>query len=215
MFLISTTGSNRKVTKVASECGWQYGCRLPLATVAPLFFADCHYKEYDHRKYVKAIAKKRPTMCTVRDYDRDTPLDLVLAYGEDLSQHVQALIVIPKVTGTVVNIPESIGGKPVILGYSVPTKYGGTECSLLEFVGRPVHILGGSVKQVLPILRNGLDIYSWDYNAGLYRAKYGWAYTGKDNGMFVYQGKDKHYLDVYRITMQNIYNKVNSCLHLN
>ena len=49
----------------------------------------------------------------------------------------------PYAFGGIARVPEQIGGKAVRLGYSVPTKFGGTEVPLWEFGQRPVHLLGG------------------------------------------------------------------------
>lgn len=60
-------------------------------------------------------------------------------------------------------LPRSIGGKPIRLGYSVPTKFSGTPVPLWEFKGWPVHLLGGSPKTQFR-LAYYLDVVSVDGN---------------------------------------------------
>ena len=59
--------------------------------------------------------------------------------------------------------PETINGKPVRLGYSVPTAYGGTDVPLSEFGRRPVHLLGGSPEKQLELARM-MNVRSADQN---------------------------------------------------
>jgi len=74
------------------------------------------------------------------------------------------VLIIPKVIGGVGMIPESIGGKPVVLAYSVPTKYAGTSVPIWEFGNRPVHLLGGSPHRQMEIYRYLPNVISADGN---------------------------------------------------
>ena len=65
---------------------------------------------------------------------------------EAIAPYVQRICLIPKVNGGIARLPRQIDGKPVILGFSVPTSFGGTTVPLVEFQGWQVHLLGGSPK---------------------------------------------------------------------
>lgn len=95
-----------------------------------------------------ALTEHRPRLASVLDWERADQLPEVLAWAEEAAQFVtEAVIIIPKVIGGVTQLPRQVGGKPVRLGYSVPTKFSGTPTPLYEFVGWPVHLLGGSPKR--------------------------------------------------------------------
>jgi hypothetical protein len=57
---------------------------------------------------------------------------------------VARVLIIPKAFSTIGQIPRQIGGAEVVLAFSVPTRYGGTQVPTWEFAGWPVHLLGGS-----------------------------------------------------------------------
>ena len=124
-----------------------YGAQLPgtiYPDVAPLYFADQDWKRPDRARYVTALAQHRPHVATVLDWERDEQLPEVLAWAEEIAPLVERIIIIPKVIGGVPRIPPRVGGREVVLGYSVPTRYAGTSVPPWEFGRRPVHLLGGS-----------------------------------------------------------------------
>lgn len=93
-------------------------------------------------------------MATVLDWEEPEQLPEVLSWAEEAAQHVrESVVIIPKVPGLVGQIPEQVGGKRVVLGYSVPTSYGASPLGLWEFRGRPVHLLGGSPQRQMDIRR--------------------------------------------------------------
>lgn len=113
---------------------------------------------------MQALAQHRPHIASVLDWERDDQLPEVLAWAEDAAQYVEVVMLIPKVQGGVSQLPRTIGGKPVRLGYSVPTSFGGTMLGLWEFCGWPVHLLGGSPQAQMQVARY-LDVQSADGNA--------------------------------------------------
>lgn len=72
-------------------------------------------------------------------------------------------MIIPKAFGIIPFLPRRIGGADVRLGYSIPTKHGGTQVPVWEFDGWPVHLLGGSPHAQMR-LRNYLRVVSADGN---------------------------------------------------
>jgi hypothetical protein len=87
----------------------------------------------------------------------------VLAWAEDASRFVRVVVIIPKVSGAIDCLPRSIAGAEVRLGYSVPTRFGGTCVPVWEFAGWPVHLLGGAPHRQMELARY-LDVRSVDGN---------------------------------------------------
>jgi hypothetical protein len=135
----------------------------------PITFLDNDYHDYDHAKHVDVVAEIKPKYATTRDImsqqqcdDAGIPyfsFDEIMRFVEDIQPHVEHVIVIPK-TDCLHEIPTHH-----VLGYSVPTSYGGTPLPAATFRGRRVHLLGGSWKnqlKYLSILRD--DVVSLDFN---------------------------------------------------
>ena len=168
--LIWCADGNPKHSLIAYAAGWLYGARLPPRGLAdlPLHFADQDWKRPDRQHYMAELAKHKPALATVLDWEREEQLPDVLSWAEEAAQHVsEAVLVIPKVPGSVSLIPRRIGGKEVWLAYSVPTSYGGSPLGLWEFAGWPVHLLGGSPqrqREVWTYLRGIADVRSLDGN---------------------------------------------------
>ena len=137
-------GGKASFVKIALEAGWLYGARLPSTIYDNLYFADQDWKKPDRQTYMKDLDKYRPVVATVLDLEREEQFSEVMDWVEEASEFVDKVVIIPKVSGIISRIPKKINNKYIVLGYSVPTKYGGTRVSPLEFEGRPVHLLGGS-----------------------------------------------------------------------
>lgn len=137
-----------------------------------MWFADQDWKAPDLARYAAAVAAHRPEVCTVLDWEEESQLPEVLAWAEAVAPHVGRVVVIPKVPGEVHRVPAAVGGRPVVLGYSVPTRYGGTACGIWEFAGRPVHLLGGSPQEQLRLSKY-LRVESADGNMPAQQARRG------------------------------------------
>lgn len=143
--LIYCAGGNPTFRRIARECGWENGARLPDTVYElPLYFADQNYHRPIRQEYMAALARYKPFMATVLDWERPEQATEILEWAEEAAGHSQRIVIIPKVSGTLDDIPQTIGSAPVVLGYSVPTSYGGTNIPLWEFGQRQVHLLGGS-----------------------------------------------------------------------
>ena len=140
-----------------------YGAQLPGTVYFPPEFVDQDWKRPDRAAYVAAVAQHRPRMATVLDWEHDKQLPEVLAWSEDVAPFVERVIVIPKVIGGVPRLPRRIGGREVVLGYSVPTRYAGTSVPPWEFTGWPVHLLGGSPHRQMA-MGHYLNVVSADGN---------------------------------------------------
>jgi len=161
--LIYCAGGNPQFDKIALHCGFRLGARLPETIYYELFFADQDWRNPDRASYMTALAKHRPQMATVLDWECPEQLPEVLDWAEEASQYVQQVVIIPKVINHISQLPRSIGNAGVILGYSVPTQYGGTHTPIWEFTGWPVHLLGGSPHTQIR-LTSYLNVVSVDGN---------------------------------------------------
>ncbi len=161
--LIYCAGGSTKYAKQLPD-GWKFGARLPgLNYTEKLAFVDNDWRNPDLPSYQEAVKAYQPEMATVRDWDDTTNRKEVLDWAEAIAPDVTTLIIIPKVMGTIDDIPKIIGERPVVLGYSVPTKWGATSVPLWEFGRRPVHLLGGSPANQLKAGRY-LNVVSADIN---------------------------------------------------
>lgn len=166
--LIYCGGGNRRFYEIATAAGFEYGAQLPDTVYGPLYFADQDWKRPNRQAYMASLDYHRPAMATVLDWEHEDQLDKVLSWAEEAAQLVRSdVVIIPKVVGGLPCLPRDIGGKRVVLGYSVPTKYGGTPLPLWEFAGWPIHLLGGSPQDQIQTwlhLRGIAQIVSTDGN---------------------------------------------------
>ena len=205
MDLIYCAGYNHRFAKIAIDNGFLYGAQLPSTVRYPLHMADQDWKRPNRAAYMAALAKHRPQIATVLDLERDDQLGEVLSWAEEAAQYVQCVMLIPKVFGIIPRLPRRIGGADVRLGYSVPTKFGGTELPVWEFAGWPVHLLGGAPHAQMR-LTHYLDVVSTDGNTAMkaatrfceYWTQRGWRGVGVD-----YDGHDKPY-EAFRRSCENI-----------
>lgn len=172
--LIYCADGNPRFAKIAIEQGFTYGAQLPNSVAFKPQFIDQNWKEPDRVAYMRALAKYKPRLASVLDWEREEQLHEVLEWAEEAAYYVsEAVIIIPKVMGGIPHIPETIGGKAVRLGYSVPTSFAGTELPLWEFTRRSVHLLGGSPNKQLELTRY-LNVSSADGNySQLMAVRYG------------------------------------------
>jgi len=153
--LIYCADGNARFAEIAINAGFKYGAQLPPRGLHfPPYFADQDWKNPNRERYMAELAKHHPVIASVLDWERAEQLPEVLAWAEEAAQFVQIVMVVPKVIGGIHKIPHRIGGKPIRLGYSVPTKFGGSPVPYSEFYGWPVHLLGGS-----PIRQRKLSKY--------------------------------------------------------
>lgn len=162
--LVYCADGNRRFAQIAIEAGFKYGSQLPARGLpfAP-WFTDQNWKNPNRGRYIAELEKHRPHLATVLDWEREEQLADVLGWAEDAAPFVEVVMIIPKVIGGVARLPRLVGGKPVRLGYSVPTKFGGTQVPAWEFYDWPVHLLGGSPKKQYEIAQY-INVVSADGN---------------------------------------------------
>ncbi len=151
--------------EIAVAHGFLPGARLPdTVYVRPLHFADQEWKQPNRSAYMTALAAERPALATVLDWEKEAQLPEVLDWAEEAAQYVrEAVIIIPKIAAGIARLPRRIVGKEVRLGYSVPTRFGGTFVPAWEFSGWPIHLLGGQPHSQMRLARY-IDVRSVDGN---------------------------------------------------
>lgn len=142
--LIYCANGNKRFAEIAAATGFKLGAQLPGTVYFPIHFADQDWKKPNREAYMQALAQHRPHMASVLDLERKAQLAEVLSWAEEAAQWCACVMIIPKAHGIIARLPRRIGGADVILGYSVPTKHGGTAVWPEEFHGWPIHLLGGS-----------------------------------------------------------------------
>lgn len=164
--LIYCSDGNRRFAEIAIDAGFTYGAQMPNTIYFQPEFVDQNWKSPDLNKYAAVVVEHNPRLATVLDWEQTEQLPEVLSWAETIAPYVEMVIIIPKVIGEVGRLPRIIGGRPVRLGYSVPTRFGGTCVPAWEFGGWPVHLLGGS-PQVQYQLSYYMDVRSVDGNMHL------------------------------------------------
>lgn len=173
--------------RIAHECGIKIGTmsgKSPAPRTRerwewryPITFIDNEWHGYDHKKHVDFVSLFNPKYATVRDIMTKQQceeagvayytFDEVMAMAEDVQQHAENVIIIPKYD-CIADIPEKY-----MLGYSVQSSYGSTPLPAAKFEGRRVHLLGGSWANQLRYLSIlGESIVSIDFNHCLKIAMY-------------------------------------------
>lgn len=174
--------SNNKLDPMAFALGFESGLRLPFTAHYPPVFADQDWNNPDRVRYMQAVQAVKPEMATVLDWERQEQKSEVFSWADEISNYVQTIIIIPKFVGAVEQIPETLNGHPIVLGYSVPTLHGSvpTELKIKEFGDRPVHLLGGQPQTQMMLYRR-MNVISVDCN---YHARKANDYCERWTGMF-------------------------------
>ena len=179
---------------LAVKSGWSYGVQSTKLTCGGAriwdthrpIFVDNEFKDYDHDMHVRYVDYWKPKYATVRDLmtkeqcaELDVPyytIDETLRMAEDVkAAGAQHVILIPKYD-CVADLPDDY-----VMGFSVPTSYGGSPLPTEKFAGRDVHLLGGSpslqIAYVDEFTQAGATVVSLDNNYMLKVAKYGTFWT--------------------------------------
>lgn len=168
--LIYCGGYGRRFAQIAVEAGFLYGCRSDMRPHHPVAFADLRWQRPDHDRHLAFVAEHRPRLAVCPDVLVLDALSEALRYAERLAAHAERVLLVPKAAGVMAELPREPW---LVVGYSVPTRYGGADAVLLaELSGWPVHLLGGSPQAQLD-LAHYLDVYSADGNAHMGAARHG------------------------------------------
>lgn len=171
---------SRFVIDRALPLGWKPGARYTnLRDVKHLdhvYFVDIDWKNYDFERHLKAVRQVGPTMTVARDVTVGDHIDDVLHEACILASVAETVIVVPKDPRLTqkrrLGVPDMFR-----LGYSVPTRYGGTAISPEKFIG-DVHLLGGR-PDVQRELARVMNVKSLDGNRFTYDARFGDYFDGE------------------------------------
>ncbi len=117
----------------------------------------------------------RPILTIARDVERKDDLPVIIDQAQELNLYCEKVIIVPK-DKRLRDLEELIPER-FLLGYSVPTRYGGTAIPLSQFGRRPVHLLGGR-PDVQYELSRSLTVWSFDGNRVTLDAQYGDFFDG-------------------------------------
>ena len=173
--LVYCAGRGGRFADIAVAAGFVYGCRSDYKPSHLVGFADLDWKVPDLREHRSFVREHAPTFAVAPDVTDLDDMCWTLRYAETLAQWAERVIIVPKCAGLIPCLPHEPW---LMLGYSVPTKYGGTDLFLSEFDGWPVHLLGGSPNRQLN-LAYYLNVVSADGNAATRAAEFGTVFNGK------------------------------------
>lgn|GEM_PF-804016 len=172
---------SRTVLKLAERAGWLAGAsyvRLrDIRGIKTVGLIDIDWKNYDFKKHLQAVKTHRPLMTVAKDVTCVDDLNLILDQAYELLEWTQFVIIVPKDPRLSTELAHIIPNV-FILGYSVPTKFGGTCIPLEHFRGRRVHLLGGRPDVQRKIARS-LNVISLDVNRFTLDARYGDFFDGE------------------------------------
>lgn len=170
---------SKRAIRIAVRHGWLPGARYTnlrdIRTFDRLGFLDIDWKNYNFLSHLKAARLTRPIMTVARDVEDISHLDQILLQAKELNRYCNYVVIVPKDKSLISKIDELIP-QEFLLGFSVPTKYGGTCIPVCEF-RRPVHILGGR-PEVQRRLGEQIPIFSFDSNRFTLDAAYGDYFDG-------------------------------------
>jgi hypothetical protein len=169
-----------QVLNIASKHGWLPGVKYTntrnIKGLTSISFLDIDWKAYNFKKHLSAVARFKPMFTVAQDITDIKSLNLIIDQAHLLAEHSDNVIIVPKDIRLSGIMNEIIPNK-FIFGYSVPTRYGGTEINPLHFK-RPVHLLGGR-PDVQRRLANLMQVISFDCNRFTLDAKFGDFFNGE------------------------------------
>lgn len=180
--LLKFVAHGRRVISLALDSGWRPGARytnlrdvrhVPFADVG---FLDIDWKNYCFETHLAAAAKSRPYITVARDIECVSQIDTILAEASELQKHSARVIVVPKDPKLEGRMHRLIPNE-YLLGYSVPTRYGGTTIAPEAFEWS-VHLLGGR-PDTQRRLAETMPVVSIDCNRFTFDAQYGDYFDGE------------------------------------
>jgi hypothetical protein len=131
----------------------------------------------DFRRHLEAASVTRPIMTVARDVEDQRDLRKIIDQAYRLLEFARHVVIVPKDPLLERRLCKSV---PVdfLLGFSVPTRYGGTKLSPDAFIRRPVHLLGGR-PDVQRRLADLMSVFSIDANRFTLDATFGDYFDGE------------------------------------
>lgn len=162
------------------QYGWKAGARYTnlrdVRHLAGVGFLDIDWQHYSFERHLQAAQAVTPLMTVARDITDLRQLDSILHEAALLARHSKHVVIVPKDPKL-----KKLMGKAIppefVLGYSVPTRYGGTSIAPESFKGR-VHLLGGR-PDVQRCLAEVMNVVSVDCNRFTLDAAFGDYFDGE------------------------------------
>ncbi|WP_024514041.1 DUF6610 family protein [Bradyrhizobium sp. Tv2a-2] len=168
------------VLEIAVQHGWMPGARYTnlrdVKRFSKLGFLDIDWKSYDFRRHLAAAEVTRPLITVARDIEERRDLKRIVDQAYRLLEFATHVVVVPKDPLLEARLCKCIPTE-FLLGFSVPTKYGGTKLSPKAF-RRPVHLLGGR-PDVQRRLADLMPVFSFDTNRFTLDAAFGDYFDGR------------------------------------
>lgn len=175
------TCHGRPVGRLALKYGWLPGARYTNLRDVRGFervgLIDIEWKRYDFGRHLAAVKLTRPLLTVAKDVQKLSELPGVLDQAHELLRFANHVIIVPKDRQLAEGLSQRIPSR-FLLGYSVPTRYGGTSIPLSSFRGRAVHLLGGR-PDVQLMLAKKLRVFSVDVNRFTLDAAFGDYFDGR------------------------------------
>lgn len=171
---------SRRAVSIAVRFGWLPGARYTNLRDVRVFdrlgFLDIDWTSYNFGRHLSAAKATRPMMTVARDVERASDLNRIVDQARELSLYADFVVIVPKARKFRAGFEHLIPPQ-FILGYSVPSRYGGTTLSP-ELFTRPVHLLGGR-PDVQRQLADRMNVVSVDGNRFTLDAAFGDFFDGK------------------------------------
>ena len=169
-----------RVLRIAMRFGWLPGARYTnlrdVRRFDRLGFLDIDWRNYNFAKHIRAARDTKPLMTVARDIERIRDLSRTLDQAYELLQHSTHVVIVPKAKILEPDLEERIP-QCFLLGYSVPSRYGGTSLKPEAFK-RPVHLLGGRPDSQRRLAER-IPVFSIDCNRFTLDAAYGDYFDGE------------------------------------
>jgi hypothetical protein len=178
--LIKYVCHSRRVCSIAKEYGWLPGARytnLRDVRNEEVGFLDIDWKKYNFKRHLEAAKKVYPALTVAEDVIDINNINRTLDHAYELEKYCKSVIIVPKDIEFSDRLDELIPSG-FLIGYSVPTKYGGTTLPLDCFGKRPIHLLGGR-PDIQRQLAETLNVVSIDTNRFTLDARFGDYFDGK------------------------------------
>jgi hypothetical protein len=169
----------RHVQRLAAKSRWGSGARYTnLRDVRErhaVAFIDIDWKNYSLVHHLAAVKKVRPFMTVMRDVESEDDFARTVRASAQFLNWSRYVIIVPKFRKWRSKFERLLTERHIV-GYSVPTRYGGTSIDLRS-IGHPVHLLGGRPDRQRELAAQG-NVVSIDCNRFTLDASYGDYFDG-------------------------------------
>lgn len=165
---------------IALRYGWKAGARYTnlrdVKHLPRVEFIDIEWRDYDFNRHLSVVRSVEPCFTVAQDIVKSSMFGRVMDQAHELARYACNVIIVPKATKLGPMLDELVP-RTFLLGYSVPTQYGGTRIAPRHFK-RGVHLLGGR-PDAQRRLANQMQVVSADGNRFTLDAGFGDYFDGE------------------------------------